>query len=222
MTTLSAAELLTAFPPLAALESAARDSLLTAARPAKLAAGTAIFHPGDACQNYLMVADGEVIVRLLDANGHSILLYRVEAGQTCVLTTACLLGHKAYTAEGVVERDLSGLILPEAAFQSLIASSSVFRQFVFTAFGGRLSEMMGLINEIVFRRIDERLSDWLLQQKQSVIETTHQAIADELGTAREVVSRQLKEWERQGFLSLSRGKIEILTQNRLKTAPLVT
>lgn len=215
MMTETAAPLLKAFPALDTLELEARTQLLSAARPAHLPAGTPIFRPGDACQNYLMVADGDVAVRLLDENGHSIVLYHVEAGQTCVLTTACLMGNSAYTAEGIVEQDLSGLILPQAAFTQLMASSPVFRQFVFTAFGGRLSEMMALINEITFRRIDQRLSDWLSKQPSRSIETTHQAIADELGTAREVISRQLKDWERQGFLTLGRGRIELLQPERL-------
>lgn len=215
MTETAAAPLLKAFPALDTLEPEARTQLLSAARPAHLPSGTPIFRPGDACQNYLMVAEGDVVVRLLDENGHSIVLYHVEAGQTCVLTTACLMGQSAYTAEGIVEQDLSGLILPQSAFTQLMASSPVFRQFVFTAFGGRLSEMMALINEITFRRIDERLSDWLCKQPSHIIETTHQAIADELGTAREVISRQLKDWERQGFLTLGRGRIELLQPERL-------
>ena len=176
-------------------------------QPVKLSKGTVLFKPGDACRAYLLVAQGSVQIRLIDDGGHSITLYRVEDGESCVLTTSCLLASSAYAAEGVVEKDTTGFTLNPIHFAHLLDTSVGFRRFVFAAFGGRLTEMMTLVNEVAFHRLDQRLAEWLTRQSEDPISATHQQIADELGTAREVVSRQLKEFEHKGWVSLSRGSV---------------
>lgn len=198
---------LAAFPALDRLPAAERDLLIAALSPVHVPQGKTLFQPGDACQAYLLVTKGGVQVRLTDPNGHSITLYRVEAGETCVLTTSCLLASSPYEAEGIVESELHGYMLSAATFRQLLARSEGFRNFVFAAFGGRLHEMMMLVNEVAFRRMDQRLAEWLLRHPHEPLHVTHQQIADELGTAREVISRQLKEFERKGWLSLARGSI---------------
>ena len=161
----------------------------------------------------------------MTAGGHQIVLYRVEPGQSCVLTTSCLMAHESYAAEGVAETAVSGLGLAPASFERLLTDSAEFRRIVFTDFGQRLADLMGLLNEVAFRRIDARLAVWLLQASERegmTIHHTHQEAAVELGTAREVVSRQLKEFERQGLLSLARGRIELrdpATLRRIAAAP---
>lgn len=158
-----------------------------------------------------MALAGCVRVRLLADSGHEVELYRVERGQTCILTTSCLLAGAAYSAEGIVEQEVAALSIPRPAFEALTAESPVFRRFVFQAFGQRLADLMLLVNEIAFRRVDRRIAQWLDRSAGpgGALPVTHQRIADELGTAREVVSRQLKEFERRGWLRLGRGSIEI-------------
>ncbi|MEK0081913.1 Crp/Fnr family transcriptional regulator [Benzoatithermus flavus] len=189
-----------------------RRRVLAEAAPLAVPAGTVLFRPGDACTLYLVLLRGIVRVQLVSATGHEIVLYRVEPGESCVLTTACLLGHDAYAAEGVAETAIEGLGLTPSLFDRLIAESAEFRRFVFAGFGRRLADLMLLVNEVAFRRIDARLADWLLHRYAAgevAIGSTHQAIAVELGTAREVVSRQLKEFERRGLVALARGRIEL-------------
>lgn len=156
--------------------------------------------------------EGGLRVSLQDASGHAILLYRVGPGESCVLTTTCLLGGRTYPAEGVVETPLRGLLLPTPLVEALIESSPAFRRFALAQIGDRLADLLALVSEVAFRRTDARLAAWLAERARSRgprLEATHEAIARELGTAREVVSRLLKELERRRLLRLGRGTIEL-------------
>jgi len=158
------------------------------------------------------VLEGGLRVSLQDASGHAILLYRVGPGESCVLTTTCLLGGRTYPAEGVVEVPSRGLFLPSPAVEALIEGSPAFRRFALAQIGARLADLLALVSEVAFRRTDARLAAWLSERARACgprLETTHEAIAKELGTAREVVSRLLKELERRGLLRLGRGTIEL-------------
>jgi len=202
---------LEAFPALAALEPEALALLCTRAQRVTLPRGTVVFQVGSLCQNYLMMLGGSVRVQMVSETGREIVLYRVQRGETCILTTACLMTRGDYSAEGVAETDLDAVALGAATFHELMARSAVFRDFVFASFGSRLMGMMMLVEEVAFGRIDLRLARFLVDHRDAVggLDTTHQALAVELGTAREVVSRQLKEFERRGLVALTRGRIAV-------------
>ncbi|KAA0681803.1 Crp/Fnr family transcriptional regulator [Roseomonas genomospecies 6] len=200
-----------AFPALSALEP---DALaLLRARGTRMAVprGTVLFRIGSLCRNFLMLLDGTVRVQMTSENGREIVLYRVGQGETCILTTACLMTRADYNAEGVAETDLDAIALGAAAFHELLARSALFRDFVFASFGTRLLGMMMLVEEVAFGRIDLRLARFLVDHRDARggLDTTHQTLAVELGTAREVVSRQLKEFERRGLVELSRGRVGV-------------
>lgn len=204
-----------AFPALAGLDRAARRRL-AAAQQATLPAGEVVFREGDACSHYLMVLAGAVRVQMVSEQGREIVLYRVGEGQTCVLTTACLMGGQAYNAQGVVESEVTALMLPVAAFRDLVAESAGFREFVFSAYGTRLSDLLLLVEEVAFRRVDARLAALLLARSETGgMAVTHQGLAVELGTAREVISRQLKEFERRGWVRLGRGRVAVVRPEAL-------
>lgn len=204
-------DLTAAFPALRPLDAAARRLLEAGVRPVRLPAGTTVFADGDACRAFLLVLEGSVRVQKVAETGREIVLYRVEPGQTCVLTTSCLLSHGVYGAEGVTETVVSGLALAPAAFQELMATSAAFRSFVFGAYATRVSDLLMLIEEVAFGRIDQRLAAVLLERAGAgeVVAATHQDLAVELGTAREVVSRQLKDFERRGLVALGRGRVTL-------------
>ncbi|MGE0079994.1 MAG: Crp/Fnr family transcriptional regulator [Thiohalomonadaceae bacterium] len=206
------------FPALAALDDPAWMELRNAARVLALPAGAVAFRAGDACENYLLVLDGSVRVQKLAENGREITLYRLEGGDACVLTTSCLLARERYPAEGVAETEVVAAVVPMATFLRALDQSPGFRRFVFTAYGERLSDLILLVEEVAFGRIDGRLAARLLELAGGAdeVETTHQALAAELGTAREVVSRQLKDFERRGFVRLLRGRIQIVDGQSLK------
>jgi CRP/FNR family transcriptional regulator len=205
------AELLAQFPALATLAPAALRLLAESARRVELPAGARAFEIGAACEHYLMVAAGRVRVQLLSESGREIVLYRVAGGETCVLTTACLLGHERYAADAIAETDVTALIVPSDSFERLLVESKPFRDFVFMAHAARITSLMVLVEEVAFGQIDVRLARRLLERSEpsGTLPLTHHALAAELGTAREVVSRRLKEFERRSWIRLERGNIEI-------------
>lgn len=204
---------------MADLDASTRERLRTQTVPVAAPAGTAIFREGTPCSNYLIMLSGQVRVRKTGANGREIVLYRVEAGETCVVTTACLMASTDYDAEGIAETDILARALPVGAFKSLLADSASFREFVFRAYGTRIADLLMLIEEVAFGRIEQRLASHLLNLggKSGEVRGTHQDLAVELGTAREVVSRQLKEFERQGWVHVSRGAVRIADPSALRT-----
>ncbi len=204
-------------PMLAAVEPGVLRKAGASAQVVSLPAGQTVFEPGSACRNYIVVLDGAVKVRLLAASGREIVLYRVTGGETCVLTTSCLIQGTDYDAEAVTETPVTALLIPKAAFDDMMNDSGPFRRFIFSSFSTRLNELLGLVNEVAFGHIDKRLAAWLLARATGgQVEVTHQAIAAELGTAREVVSRLLKELERRGLVALTRGEITITDEMGLR------
>jgi len=204
-------------PMLAAVEPGVLRKAGSSAQVVSLPAGQTVFEPGSACRNYIVVLDGSVKVRMLAASGREIVLYRVTGGETCVLTTSCLIQGTDYDAEAVTETPVTALLIPKAAFDDMMNDSGPFRRFIFSSFSTRLNELLGLVNEVAFGHIDKRLAAWLLARATGgQVEVTHQAIAAELGTAREVVSRLLKELERRGLVALTRGEITITDEMGLR------
>lgn len=179
--------------------------------------GTIIFHQGDQCLNYLLVIAGSVKVITRAENGREIVLYHIGSGGSCVLTTSCLISSEDYPAEGITETDVVALAIPKPIFEQYMGESKAFRKQVFHSYGDRLIKLITLVEEISFAKLDIRLSKYLLHNGSvnTPIRTTHQALATELGSAREVISRQLKEFENKGWVNLNRGKIEILNHDAL-------
>ena len=205
------------FPGLEDLPNEHRKRLQPESRVLALPEGTRIFGPGQAPSSFLLLLSGSIRVQQVSENGREIVLYRVSAGQSCALTTACLLGHEDYQAEGIAETAVEAVAIPRATFEDLIAASPLFRRFVFKTFSDRIADLFRVIDEIAFSRVDIRLAQKLLQLKntQGDVEATHQQLATELGTAREVVSRHLHEFQRRGWLRSGRGVISIPSDSAL-------
>ncbi|MGB7934855.1 MAG: Crp/Fnr family transcriptional regulator [Gammaproteobacteria bacterium] len=205
-------------PQLADIDAAVTRGFLTHSREITLPANAAVFRQGDECGQYLLVLQGSVKVLTRALNGREIVLYRLGAGDSCVLTTACLFGKTRYPAEGVTESVVTALTLPASAFHQAMQDSGAFREFVFQSFTTHLASVITLVEEVAFGRLDSRLARHLLQQCEAgrVIRTTHQVLATELGSSREVISRLLKELEIQGKLELQRGSIRLLDSAALE------
>jgi len=207
------------FKGLSHLASDLRRELSERSAVVRVPAGQVIFGPGKSPENLLLLLTGTVRVQQTSESGREIVLYRVEAGQSCVLTTACLLAHEDYTAEGVTETEVEAVAIPRTVFDDLMARSDAFRAFVFDSYSHRITELFRVIDEIAFGRIDVRLAQRLtsLARGGDEVRATHQQLATELGTAREVISRQLQEFQRRGWISQARGVIR-LTDPRALTA----
>ena len=205
------------FPGLSRLDPGIRDTLVKRSTVITVPKDTVIFGPGKSPENLLLMLEGTVRVQQLAENGREIVLYRVHAGESCVLTTACLLAYEDYSAEGVAETEVSAVAIPRGVFDDLVAGSAEFRNFVFSAYSKRITDLFLVIEEIAFRRMDIRLAQRLLElAKEGRVEATHQQMAAELGTAREVVSRQLSEFQRREWVAQSRGEIRILDRAALE------
>ncbi|WP_208352858.1 Crp/Fnr family transcriptional regulator [Pseudaestuariivita rosea] len=206
------------FPGLSRLEPQVKELLLTESKMIDVPQGTMIFGPGHSPENMLFLLEGTVRVQQVSDTGHEIVLYRIEAGQSCVLTTACLLAYDDYSAEGIAETPVKAAAVPRAVFDDLVAQSKSFRDFVFAAFSKRITDLFLVIDEVAFQRMDVRLADKLIKlaDADGVIKTTHQMLSVELGTAREVVSRQLQEFQRRGWVQQGRGSITLLDRVQLQ------
>ena len=194
-------------------------SLLDKANIISLPENSTVFSQGDACNNYLLVLDGKVKVFTRAENGREILLYRLDKGDSCVLTTSCLFGNNNYPAEGITETAVTALAIPSDQFSNALRESITFREMVFSAFSSHLSDLITLVEEVAFGKIDVRLAKFLLKQSDNkrTLNSTHQNIATELGSAREVISRQLKDLESKGYIEINRGNIKILDIDGLQT-----
>lgn len=197
------------FPELEALEEPAKKMMMQYARIVDAPVGTIGYREGDHCNGYVLRLKGRSRVYKMSASGREIVLYRVSAGETCVITTTCLLGNSQYPASTIVEEEVQDVVIPDTVFQRLMIDSPVFRQYVMQNYGALISDLIVLLDEVAFQTLDARLAKWLLDMGNNTIQRTHQQIADELGTAREVISRQLKRLEQKGWLTMGRGLIEI-------------
>jgi len=206
------------FPGLSQLEPDIRDVLTRKSAVVTVREGSVIFGPGKSPENLLLLLEGRVRVQQVSETGREIVLYRVEAGESCVLTTACLLAHEGYSAEGIAETDVRAVAIPRTVFDDLIARSVTFRTFIFTAYSKRITDLFQIIEDIAFQRVDIRLAQKLLDLERGTgqIKATHQQLAAELGTAREVISRQLGEFQRRGWIRQSRGSVELVEPDGLE------
>jgi CRP/FNR family transcriptional regulator len=205
-------------PALRALDEPTKAMLRDAAVRKQIPRGAVLFRPGDQCVQFPLIVSGSVRVQRVTESGREIVLYRVATNETCILTTASLLSEDAYSAEGVAETDVTAYIVPAERFASLMNASPAFRALVFDGYSRRIATLMERIEEIVCTRINVRLAERLLalRSEDNRISVTQQALAADLGTAREVVGRTLKAFERAGWVKLSRGGAEILDAAALR------
>ena len=207
--TASQAEQLTAlYPVLADVPEALRRTCIEEALVMTVPAGTMVFDGGQPCQGFPLLLAGGIRVIKAAANGRELPLYRVLPGESCLISSGCLLGHNDYNARGVTESETTLVLLPTPRFNDLLGCGP-FRDFVFSLFAERMADLMQLVEEVAFRKLDQRLANLLLG-KGHTLHTTHQHLADELGSVREMVSRLLKGFAEQGLVKLGREQIEIL------------
>jgi CRP/FNR family transcriptional regulator len=205
---ISREQLLERFPFFAGLPQARLESLLAQLQPVRAPKGTVLFHPGQPCGGFPLLLEGAVRVSQSAPSGREIVLYRVEPGEGCLLSGGCLLGRSAYAASGIAETEVALLKIPPALFQELLLEHEPFRRFVFGMYGERLAQVMELVEEVAFRRLDARLAQ-LLVQRGPLVSATQQSLADDLGSVREIVSRLLRQFEARGWVELGRGSVTV-------------
>ena len=204
----SVRRLLALYPALQQLPDALREQVLTQeASVLQAPAGTTLFAAGQACQGFPMILSGAVRVARSAPDGRSLELYRVTPGELCVVSSSCLFGQTTLVAQGDTTEATELVLLSPAGFDRWTQEPG-FRRYVFGSFADRLADLMALTEAVAFQKLDQRLAHALLGHG-SVVRATHQALADELGTVREIVSRLLKRFERAGWISVSRERIDL-------------
>jgi len=215
MDTAKPGRLIELYPPLASLDAAERDAVLAhEAQLVTVPAATVLFQEGAPCRGFPLVLSGTVRVARGSPGGRTLELYRVTPGELCVVSTSCLFGQVPLAAHGEATEATELVLLSPTGFDRWVRHEP-FRRYVFGVFADRLADLMALAEAVAFQRLDQRLAHTLLGHGASV-HTTHQALADELGTVREIVTRLLRRFERAGWVSLARERIELLDSRALR------
>lgn len=207
------------FPELPGLPPDLRRDLVERSRERHVAQGSVVFTPSAPVDALLILLSGMMRVQQVAQSGREIVLYRVHGGESCILTAACLITDATYAATGIAETDLDLMSLPKAAFDELMARSQAFRGLIFQAYAKRVMDLMQVVEEVAFRRIDIRLAGHLVALSGSggKIAVTQQHLSTELGTASEVISRQLGEFQRLGWVEIGRGHLRLRDRQALTT-----
>jgi CRP/FNR family transcriptional regulator len=197
-------ELYALYPALHALGAAAAD---LAPQAIAIPAGTVLFQENDPCQGFPLLLEGEVRVSRNSRDGRSLELYRLLPGEICLVSAAGLFRGLALAAQAVTSRPARLVLVPPANFQVWLAEP-VFRDFVLGLFADRMADLTALVDEVAFQRLDRRLAAALLGHGPELA-VTHQQLADMLGTVREMVTRLLRRFEREGWIELARERIRL-------------
>ncbi|HCX33249.1 MAG TPA: transcriptional regulator [Rhodocyclaceae bacterium] len=202
------ATLFALYPVFAAVPRTLAERCFARGQVLRVPGGTVLFDEHNPCRGFPLVLEGSIRVAKAAPNGRELPLYRVGPGETCIITSSCLLARADYSARGVAEIETALMMLTRECFAALL-DQPPFRDFLFTLFAERVAGLMQLVEEVAFRKLDQRLAALLLG-KGRMVRTTHQHLADELGSVREIVSRLLKGFADDGLVALGREQVEIL------------
>ena len=184
-------------------------------------AGVSVCQSGDHCESLVIILQGQVKVFRPAASGRSVTLYHVGNHESCILTASCILNDSPFPAFAETMTDVEALSIPPHKVKQWLLEEPLWQQYILGLLSQRMAELIELVNALAFQALDVRLADWLLAQsalypEKSQLNTTHQLIAEDLASSREVISRLLKEFETDGMIKLGRGIIAILDQNALQ------
>ena len=189
------------------------EGLLERVQRHSFQAGNQLYWEGDSCSGIAFLLVGTIRVYRCSETGREITLYEIGPGETCILNASCILGEKPYPANAVTLTEGEFILIPADSFRRMLGIHEPLRNMIFSLLSERLGDIMELVNEVAFRRMDERLMEYLTEKSiNGQLLATHQKIASDLGTSREVVSRILKDFERQGKLQLTRSEIKLLQE----------
>ena len=202
------------YPVLSEIEQTFLEEIQSESKVITIKKGTLIFDELDRCDAFPFVLSGEIRVYKQSETGRELSLYNVTKGDVCVVTAGCLLGNKPYNASGAATSDSILIMMPSNKFEKLLGIK-VFREYIFSLFSKRVLDLMELVNEVAFCRLDKRLASLLLNRGGKIF-ASHQELAGELGSVREMISRLLKSFSDEGLVILKRGQVEIIDEQGLK------
>ena len=201
---------LQAFPFEDSLDSESLSFLEQHAKPISVPKESILFYQGEICDNILLLTKGQVRLYIQDEGVESIDLYTLNEGEQCIVNTASLLSNTDAIASAETITDIEGYLVDAQTIKKLSALSPAYQSYIFSLYTIRMSDLASLINDIKFKKLDKRVMEWLQKHDEKLIKTTHEEIANTLGSNRVVISRTLKELEKRGEVKLHRGAIELL------------
>ncbi len=207
------------FPFLEHADAALREAFFSHAQLMRIPGGKHMCFQGQRCEHLALMLAGRVRVYKTGEEGREITMYRIEGGDSCILSAACILSQRAFPAHAVTETEVEAVAIASDVFRRWSNDHSVWRQHIFAQLVRRLVDVIDVLEDVTFQRLDVRLATYLLavaDEASGRISKTHQAIAADLGSSREVVSRLLKDLERHRLVSLSRGSIALENHAGLK------
>lgn len=215
--------LVMALPFLQRADEALKQELKRHASFTKIPTGHDVFVDGDRVDGIALLLSGVVRVYKIGETGREITLYRFGFGESCILSANAILSNKSFPAIATVEEDAEAVMIPAEVFRDWVNRFDLWREFVFDLLSDRLSTVMAVVDEVVFKRMDRRVAGWLATQAkvQNPLRVTHQDIAADLGSSREVISRILEDFSRDELIEAGRGAIEVLDLEGLESRSLV-
>lgn len=206
-------------PFLRQADAQVRRDFMAAAFLARIPAGRDVFVEGDPVETIALLLSGVVRVYKIGESGREITLYRFGNGESCILTANVILSRQTFPAIATVEQDAEAVLVPAAAFRDWVRRYDLWRDFTFRLLSQRLASVIATVEEVAFRRMDTRLAAFLLAQsrREARIAITHQQIAAELGSSREVISRLLEHLEADGLIRRARGAVEVIDRAGLES-----
>ena len=205
-------------PFLQSAPAAFRAAFFEKSMSATVPAGSFICMESNHCVHLPIVLSGEARVYKANDEGKELTLYRIEPGESCILTASCILNQIVFPANAIAVTDVEALVISTADVKSWMAEYAVWQQYIFGLISKRFASVIELVEEVAFQRMDTRLMSYLRDSAASdTLKKTHETIATDLGTSREVISRLLKDLENKGIVALSRGTIKILEPRALKS-----
>lgn len=195
------------------LEPESLEKVRSEAKKVSLGVGTFLYYQGDINQGILFLTKGcvKVFLHADEIGKGEITLYYITPGEQCLVNTLSTISQTPATATAIVDESIEGWLVPTDTIRWLINNSPAYRDFKISFCAERLTQIMHLVEELRFKRMDQRLLNWLFVQGRDTIRTTHEQIAQILGTSREVISRILKNLEKEGVISMGRGFIKIIS-----------
>jgi CRP/FNR family transcriptional regulator len=177
-------------------------------------ANAVLFSENSPCQGFPLVISGEIKVSRNSGDGRSLELYRVVPGELCLVSSACLFRTQPLNAQGITTKPSTLMLITPELFKTWL-DTPAFRNEVLGLFAERMADLTALVDAVAFHKLDRRLAGALLGRGQQLL-ITHQTLADELGTVREIVTRLLRRFEREGWVVLGREQIQIVNATALR------
>lgn len=169
-----------------------------------------LFYQGDICNDILFLEEGTVKLSIYGEINEVVSLYEISKGEQCIINTSSTLSHTKAIATAQTTSDIKGWLVPQKISKELVVKSEAYQEYIFSLFSLKFNTLTTLIEDIKFKRLDTRVLEYLKNKEQTIIEITHEKIANDLDTSRVVISRILKDLENKQYLKLNRGKIELL------------